>query len=179
MMRVMTLQFWLTAFGIIVLSLVNNWLVQLIYYLRTKKDHLGQRTLLNYYTGVIGDGVIAPIINVLVYFVMAAVQFTPSASQLILAIIGAILIDISIHFLQGKLGLVNWSMRVPYKWNFAGKWHMISLPIQVTYLLLFSFVLWSNTREVFLNPATTLAVNGVVILSIIFVRLAMRDHWWI
>ena len=168
--------FWIWVVVIVVLSLVNNWLVQLVYYLKTKEKHVGQRTLLQYYTGYLGDGLIAPVINVLVFYILYSLGFWPGWNLFILALVGAIVLDIVVHCLQGKLKLVNWSMTEPYCWNFAGKWHMISLPIQMTYLFVFTEALWLKTKDIFLNFGMTVAADTIFVLMALFVLLYLKDN---
>lgn len=169
--------------AVIIISLTLNWLVQLFYYIlmtsRNPQAFLGQKTLLEYWTGVLGDGVIAPIINVFVFFFFTTLHLKPQKKIVIKMFALALLTDILVHFLQGKLGLVNWSMPKPFAWNFAGYWHMISLPIQMTYLYLFFYSVIASKDRIKHNVFLIKLVLGVLGLMLLFVVLFLFDNGWI
>ena len=157
-----------------------NWGVQLSYYLYcTRKDPRAfarQRTLLQYYSGYIGDAIIVPLINVLIYYVILNIGRKEGAEGLEGIggmIVFALILDIVTHFHQGYAGHTNWTMPKPFQWNFAGKWHMVSFPIQVSYLLLFFWVLITNFD--LLTKTTILASFSAILLILIFSLLYLLD----
>ncbi|MCL4359960.1 hypothetical protein M1555_01740 [Patescibacteria group bacterium] len=174
---------------IIFLSLFMNWFVQLGYYIYRKQRDTdafkGEKTLLQYYTGFIGDGIIVPVINVLVYYII--VSISQRTGQDMFAVIGGFAgltlafgvglgIDVMAHYAQGKLGLTNWSMPRPFHWNFPGWWHMISFPVQMAYLFLFFRVVFTRPRSVFAAPGPAAATLGILTLMISFVVLYKADE---
>lgn len=165
---------------IIIVSLINNWGVQLAYYFyRKRKDpkaFRGQKTLLHYYTGYIGDGIIAPLINILIYYFMVNIRYKPTVYELIWVFVLAVLLDILTHFYQGKMKMTNWSMPRPFQWNFAGYWHMVSFPIQISYLLLFFWILVRNSERVVANQSMLAATAGVFGLMAAFLVLYHFDN---
>lgn len=188
----MNTDFWFILILIAILSLVMNWGVQLSYYLwkkrKNKRTFAGQKTLLDYYTGYIGDGAIVPIINVLIYYVILIISEERKIGViggigggrgLFLALVVGLAIDILAHYLQGKLKLINWSMPRPFRWNFAGYWHMFSFPIQIAYLALFFGTMVSNFSIVLANLSTRLATAAIVGLMLLFCFLYGKDNRWI
>lgn len=188
----MDINFWLIEILIVILSLIMNWFVQLSYYLwRKHKDRLafaGQKTLLNYYTGVIGDGVIVPVINVLIYYIIYNLSQIRGTGEtgviggnngLFYAFMAGLTLDFLAHYFQGKLKLTNWSMPKPFHWNFAGYWHMVSFPFQMGYLVLFFWLIGTNWSNLLSGSGTVLATIGVWCLMALFVVLYCLDNKWI
>lgn len=165
---------------IITLSLINNWGVQLGYYIyRKAKDpdaFWGQRTLLQYYTGYIGDVIIVPLINILIYYFMVNIGYKPRLFELVGAYGAALVLDFFTHFYQGKTKMTNWSMPRPFRWNFAGYWHMISFPIQISYLLLFLWLLVHNGMRVLSDGKLVATTIGVIALMWMFLILYRIDN---
>lgn len=91
----------------------------------------------------------------------------------------ALILDIAAHYVQGRLKLVNWSMPKPFKWNFAGYWHMISFPFQIGYILLFFNILIMNIDIVMSEVVIRYALYSVLGLMIVFILLYCRDNKWL
>ncbi len=177
---------------IIVVSLILNWGVQLSYYLwRIRKNpeaFAGQKTLLHYYTGYIGDGIIAPLINILIFYVIVRlgqkegleglggieelIKRQPMGAIFVLTLV----LDVITHYYQGKTKMINWSMPKPFQWNFAGKWHMISFSIQISYLLLFLWLLVHNGTRILSNWSMLAATVGIFALMASFLILYHFDN---
>lgn len=179
MLKVVSKELFFVFLGVYVVSLFLNWLVQLGYYhYARRKDpnaFTGQRTLLDYHTGVIGDGIIVPLINILIAFVLLNLHFWPTRTLLVQAFGLALTLNALTHYFQARLALVNWSMPKPYNWNPAGYWHMVSFPIQISYLLLFFFALlgyWEKIMSSVLLRNATLSVFGLMFL---FLLLFLKD----
>ena len=164
---------------IIALSLILNWLVQLAYYLykvgKNPKAFGSHRTLLDYYTGYIGDGIILPIINVLIFFLLRSLNF-PLDNLIIGISVGmGIAANVLVHYFQGKKELTNWSMPKPFDWNFAGKWHMISFPIQASYIGIFINTLLLR-NELINGRGQMLLILAVFALFFLFIILLIKDY---
>ncbi len=177
---------------ILIATFILDFGVQLGYYLwRTRKDpkaFAGQKTLLHYYTGWFGDGVIAPLINVLIFYVIVRlggkegkegieelgemIKKEPMAALFGLALV----LDVATHYIQGKTKMVNWSMPRPFHWNFAGYWHMISFPIQISYLLLFLWLIIHNGRRIMESQPLVAASLGIFGLMAVFLVLYHFDN---
>lgn len=164
-------------------STTFNWLVQLGYYCfaksRNPKAFTGQRTLLDYKTGLIGDGLIVPLVNILIYIVIYNMTYRPSILAILESFLAAAAIDFIVHYFQGRLKMTNWSMPRLYKWNFAGKWHMVSLFFQATYLILFFRLLMERGHQVMAVEPLRNSTLGVFGLMGVFGILWARDNGWV
>lgn len=158
--------------GIYLVSFILNYGVQLSYYFWKKGTFAGQRTLLNYYTGYLGDGIIVPVINIFIYYIIVN---TGIPKNILPFVFLALILDFFTHYLQGKLKLINWSMPKPFKWNFAGYWHMVSFPIQISYLLMFFYIVFSRWNTILTQSSLVAATAGVFSLGILFLMLFAKD----
>lgn len=167
-------------FLILVASFILNYGVQLSYYIWTKwrnpRAFGGQKTLLQYYTGYIGDGIIVPLINILIYYIIVSIGYRVTSYELVAASVIALVLDAATHYVQGKMKMTNWSMPKPFQWNFAGYWHMVSLPIQVSYLLLFFRLLVENRWRIAGSWQLLTAAGGVLALMAMFLVLYRIDY---
>lgn len=169
--------------AVFIISLILNWLMQLSYYTLTISQNphafLGQRTLLQYYTGVYGDGVIAPLINILAIYFFLFINFKPK-KNVVLKMFGlALLTDIFDHLFWGLLKLTNWSMPKPFVWDFSGYWHMVSLPIQMTYLYVYFYAVIVNWEKAQKERSLKISVGIVFGLMLLFLVLFLIDNKWI
>ncbi|OGZ60912.1 MAG: hypothetical protein A2919_00055 [Candidatus Spechtbacteria bacterium RIFCSPLOWO2_01_FULL_43_12] len=168
-----------TTIFILIISLFLNWLVQLVYYLykvmSNPKAFGSHRTLFDYYTSYIGDGIILPILNVLIFFLLSSLNFPLDNLIISLSVGIGILANFFVHYFQGKKELTNWSMPEPYKWNFAGQWHMISFPIQASYICLFLNTLFFN-YEIINQTKQISLVLGAFALIFLFTILLVKDY---
>lgn len=163
---------------IVCISLLFNWFIQLAYFLY--RTHInphafaGERTLLDYTTGVIGDVVIVPLINVTILYIALHTPVRLSR-KLVLWIAGSsLLIDIATHFFQGYLRLTNWSMPKPFEWDFVSYWHMISYFFQMSFIVLFLYLV---AQGAFRRGAGILhATRAVFALMATFVVLFVWDY---
>lgn len=165
---------------ILAVSLIANWFVQLSYYFYQKRRDSNafhsQRTLLNYYTGYVGDGMILPVLNVLIFLLLASISFKPGAFLIISSLAIGLIADIFTHYLQGKKALTNWSMPKPFEWNFVGYWHMVSFPVQIGYISLFLITFFLRFHQIIKNPASILFVLGAFGLMVLFLVLFIIDY---
>jgi hypothetical protein len=95
------------------------------------------RATLTFRSAIIGDGVILPIVNVLMMrsFVRWKPRMggTPSA----VAIPAGSGISLLFHLAQGSQGMVNWTMTRPWRWNWLGYYHFVYMATQFSYMALY------------------------------------------
>ncbi len=90
----------------------------------------GLRTVTEYSSGVVGDAILVPILNVAVLAFLRQ-EPPPDGTPLVaVALMMGALTTVVLHVLQARLGWVNWSMPLPNRWTFPGQWHMVSAPLQ-------------------------------------------------
>lgn len=125
-------------------SLVFNWFVQFTYFLY--ESHVnphafsGERTLVDYKTGFIGDLVLLPILNSLILYMILKSKTKLVRAELIGLGLAGLTADFLLHFFQGYLKLTNWSMPIPFRWDFVGYWHMCSFFFQISFVILFFYL---------------------------------------
>ena len=164
--------------AIILVSLVANWFVQFGYYLyetgRNPSVFHGERTLLDYKTGFIGDLVLLPIMNALVLYIILTSQRKLSRLHLYHVALLGLMADVLLHFFQGYLRLTNWSMPRPFQWDFVSYWHMVSFFFQISFVILFVYI---TARRLVPKDRRVLAASYVVFgMMGLFLVLFMQDY---
>jgi hypothetical protein len=163
---------------ILCVSLIFNWLIQLTYYVIVIRHNpsafTGERTLLNYKTGIIGDVLLIPIINVAILYILLHIRPRPTTRAYIGIVLLGLLADAVLNFLQGYLKLDNWSMPKPYEWDFVSYWHMASFLLQISFVFLFFYVV-IRSRDA-LKPNVLRATLSVFALIGIFILLFLYDY---
>ena len=98
------------------------------------KEH---RPTLTFRSAIFGDGLILPVINVLMMrsFVRWGVRF--SGRTALLPVLGGSAVSLLFHIAQGKGGMVNWTMTRPWRWNLLGYYHFVYMATQFSYMLLY------------------------------------------
>lgn len=138
------------------------------------QEFKGLRTLFDYKTGIIGDVIILPLINILVFYVIRKSKLKISGIAVFFISLFALTSDFLMNFIQGYFKLINWSMPHPYDWNFAGRWHLISLFFQLAYLYFFFYVLFKSSNRK--DKAVKISAITVFILLGIFIALFLDDY---
>jgi len=101
---------------------------------------LNFRSSLNFISSILGDGLVLPVVNMLIVsHILNNQKYVNKLSLTVGAIMG-LLITIYFHVTQAMKGLVNWSMPTPWHWNLLGLWHFFYM-LSVTSLLSFYFVI--------------------------------------
>jgi hypothetical protein len=164
--------------AVIAASMIADWFVQLSYYLyeTSRNPHIfnGERTLMDYRTGFIGDLILLPIMNAVIFYVLLhSTQKLKRVHLLHVAFLG-LAADILLHFFQGYLQLTNWSMPRPYQWDFVSYWHMVSFFFQISFVILFVYIavrrLSASDRRVVMASYCVVAMMGL------FVLLFLQDY---
>ncbi len=100
------------------------------------------RSSLSFKSSIYGDGILLPIINmIIVSFLLKKREFL-KRKTISLAFFFGILITSYFHISQAVRGLVNWSMPSPWNWNFLGVWHGVYMLAVASLLSLFYVVLF-------------------------------------
>lgn len=164
--------------AIILVSLIANWFVQLGYYLyETSRNPLvfhGERTLMDYKTGFIGDLVLIPIMNAVILYIILKSKSNLVRLHLYHVALCGLLADILLHFFQGYLRLTNWSMPRPFQWDFVSYWHMVSFFFQISFVILFVYV---TIRRLAIDDKRVLMATYVVFgMMGLFVLLFLQDY---
>lgn len=105
---------------------------------------LEYRASLTFVSAVIGDGIVLPIMNMLIadYFYTNKRQLTSDTK--FLALIIGILVTLYFHISQALSGLVNWAMPEVWRWNILGFWHAIYMLSVASFISAFYLVCIKN-----------------------------------
>lgn len=157
-----------------------DWLVQMIYYYYESSVNphafFGLRTLYDYQTGFIGDTIIVPIMNVMILFTFLVARFKPSIRALSTGALIGFLCDLFVHFMQGELKLVNWSMPKPFEWNTVSYWHMVSFFFQLTFIALFFILLVGKKPKRAKHTQLFVGITSVLALMVVFIAMFWHDY---
>lgn len=106
--------------------------------LLTKNDLIKKhRPTLTFRSAIFGDGLILPFVNVLIMNSFKKWQPRLSTGTALVPAVGGSAISLLFHIVQGKNGMVNWTMTRPWKWNLLGYYHFVYMATQFSYMLLY------------------------------------------
>lgn len=129
------------------------------------------RSSLNYTSAIVGDGLILPIVNMIVVsFLFKNKSLISRADRYLMVLMGAG-ITAYFHITQAVNGLVNWAMPAPWQWNFLGLWHAIYMFAVSSLLSLFLIVVVQFVRKNNYIPREALMVSTGVILFLVLLRM--------
>lgn len=96
--------------------------------------HGSQPTVFSYYSGIVGDGVLIPALNVGAFVLLR--QLWPNARwwRLPLYVALALVTAFAAFVAQAGLGVVNWSMPSPFHWSSVGRFHFVVMWAELSYL---------------------------------------------
>lgn len=127
---------WLLLFG-------YQWAFFLVY-----RGHL--HTVFAYYSGVLGDGILIPAVNVSAFVLLR--QLAPGIpwNRLPIYLLLGFATATAAFLMQARLGLVNWSMPMAFRWSDIGQFHFFVMATEVAYLYLVlasAISNWSQLRQ--------------------------------
>jgi hypothetical protein len=96
--------------------------------------HGHQPTVFNYYSGVIGDGVLIPAVNVAGFMVLRRLAPSVPWRRLPLYILLGVATAMAAFLIQARLDLVNWSMPAAFRWSDVGQFHFLVMSAEIGYL---------------------------------------------
>lgn len=105
------------------------------------------RGSLSFKSSIFGDGIILPIVNmIIVAFLIKKKEFL-NRKTVGLALFSGLLITAYFNITQAVEGLVNWSMPTPWHWNFLGLWHAVYMLSVTSLLSLFYIILIISSKK--------------------------------
>jgi hypothetical protein len=111
---------WIFLFG-------YQWAFSLTY-------HGTQPTVFAYYSGIIGDGVLIPAVNLGAYVVLRELRPKVHWQRLPLYVTLGLITTFAAFLAQAGLGVVNWSMPSPFHWSEVGRVHFVVMWAEISYL---------------------------------------------
>lgn len=156
--------------------------VQACFYLYWKfigHDHIKtHRHVFNYLSGVIGDGVLVPLVNVFAYLILVRLgNLTTEYYFFALTFAGGLIITLIFHWGQEKYNLTNWTMPHKGHWNMLGLYHAIFMFFESSFLV---YVLLSFLKRFIFDGLALFSLVPIgyltAILLLFFVTF-IHDYW--
>lgn len=121
------------------------------YYLYSASPLLADRNVFSYYSGVIGDGLILPTLNVLVFLLLKDIGARLSLKKFMIFLGLGVSVTVAIHLIQGTLALTNWAMPFPFQWSGIGRFHFFYMWWEFSFLFFAMSEIIRNWRSVTTN----------------------------
>jgi hypothetical protein len=96
--------------------------------------HGTQPTVFAYYSGIIGDGILIPAVNLGAYVVLRQLRPKVHWQRLPLYVALGLITAFAAFLAQAGLGVVNWSMPSPFHWSEVGRVHFVVMWAEISYL---------------------------------------------
>ncbi len=129
--------------------------------------------VLQYYSGIVGDGVLIPLINVFaIQIIQQSGGITLSPWVLALSGVGGIIITFVFHYGQQVFKLTNWTMPEVGNWNKMGLYHAIFMFCEGGFLT-YSLIIYLTSTIHSVNLPMGWALLGLLLFFITFVY----DYW--
>lgn len=150
-----------------------------LWYKKNNPDFLKKyQHVLQYWSGLLGDGLFVPLINV--FAVLTLNQIAPleiNFQTIILSFLGGLIITFLFHFGQQHYKLINWTMPEVGNWNLLGLYHAIFMFFESSFLIftLISFIIYTNNYGLSIVSNSPIKY-GFLVLFIFFVTF-VYDYW--
>jgi hypothetical protein len=106
-----------------------------------------QHTVFAYYSGVLGDGLFIPAVNVAAFIVLRQLAPDIQWKRLPLYVLLGLVTAMTAFLVQAGLDLVNWSMPTPFHWSDVGDFHFPVMWAELSYLYLALATAVNNWRD--------------------------------
>ena len=99
----------------------------------TYRGHL--HTVFAYYSGVFGDGILIPVVNVSAFVLLRQLAPDIPWNRLPIYLLLGFATATAAFLMQARLDLVNWSMPMAFHWSDIGQFYFFVMAGEVAYLL--------------------------------------------
>lgn len=156
------------------------WVQTLTYYYYKWRKHpliTDHKSVIHYSSGVVGDGLLVPLINVFSVMTLRFIKVDlENLTAWAASIIGGLIITFIFHFGQQELQSTNWTMPKVGLWNLLGVYHALFMYTECVFL---TFTLinivgfgWENgLAQVLLSP-----LKYIVITLFLFAASFVYDY---
>ena len=161
----MSLEFLVAVFCITFFLSFGVQAIFYLWYLKHNQDFLKKyQHVFQYTSGIIGDGILVPLINVFAVMTLFSVEVEVSIYAILFVISCGVLTTFIFHYGQQYFRLTNWTMPSVGKWNTLGTYHSFFMLGESSFL---SFVLFEflNSRSLSYLPTSPMK-NGLLVLFI-------------
>ncbi len=153
-------------FGFLSGAIVNYYLITIYSPLVTT-----YRASLTYVSAIVGDGLILPIVNMIMVSFLLAHREKVTKKTVHTALFCGLLITLYFHISQAMRGLVNWTMPVPWHWNILGVWHAGYMFSVCSLISCFYLVLFKVTKHTKRMPREAVIVTIGIAFFLTLLRM--------
>lgn len=160
------------------LTLFFSFGVQSLFYLYfrcTNNKVLKFKHVFNYYSGIIGDGILIPLLNVFAVKILLDLNGGFSNELIFLSLIAGIFITFIFHFGQSYFNQINWTMPQKNQWNILGLYHCIFMFFESSFLV-FTLLIFCKYAPGFERIIYSSFGLGGLVLFLFFLTF-MIDYW--
>lgn len=109
------------------------------------------RNVFSYYSGVVGDGIILPMVNILIFLLLKDIGAHLSMRKFLSFLGLGLLLTVAIHLFQATSNLTNWAMPEPFVWSGIGRFHFFFMWWEFSFLFFALSEVMRNWRDVTTN----------------------------
>jgi len=115
-------------------------------------DYRGhQPTVFNYYSGVFGDGLLLPTVNVATFVMLRELSAEIPWRRLPTYVALGLATAFASFLMQAHLNWINWSMPTPFQWSDVGQFHFFVMAAEISYLYLVLATAINSWRQMTAN----------------------------
>lgn len=131
----------------------------------------------SYISGMIGDGILVPIINIFAVITLFDVEANLMIVDLwTLSFILGFLVTLVLHYGQKRFNLKNWTMPTGGKWNLLGAYHAFFMFFESSFLV-YTFITFCKSLVFYgFSYATTSPFKYVVFIMFLFFITFVFDY---
>lgn len=115
--------------------------------------HGHQPTVFSYYSGVFGDGILIPAVNVAGFVMLRQLSFGIPWRRLPIYVLLGFATATAAFLMQARLDLINWSMPTAFQWSDVGQFHFFVMSAEITYLYIVLATAINNWRALVTDTA--------------------------
>lgn len=122
------------------------------------------QVVFQYMSGVIGDGLLVPLMNVFAIETLLNVYEVPSIQLVLYSFLGGLIVTFLFHFYQEYFDLTNWTMPISGEWNGLGFYHAFFMFFESSFLCftIIAFISANGMNSIIRSPI----MNGLLIFFI-------------
>ena len=135
-----------------------------------------EATVFSYYSGVVGDGLLIPAVNVAGFVVMRHLAFGIPWKRLPIYALLGLATATAAFLMQAHLDLINWSMPIAFRWSDVGQLHFFVMSAEMAYLYLVLATAISSWGALMADPTARRCFLVAWIGVALFVASLMADY---
>ncbi len=132
---------------------------------------LQYRSTLNYASSIFGDGIILPIVAMIIVSFLLTNSKKIYSKNVAIAVFFGVIITVYFHVNQALNGLTNWTMPQPWHWNALGVWHALYMFSVSSILSLFYVIAFVVAKKRKILPKEVVIVTFGIVVFLLILRL--------